>query len=61
MDLIEKYKNEIQSIALFAKRVNFDIENRPIEELLKAWLSDTLVLFRDENKEELMRILKQLV
>jgi hypothetical protein len=60
-ELLVKYKSEIESIVLFAKRINFDIENEPIELLLKAWLNDTLVLFRDENKEELLRIFKQLV
>jgi len=59
--LLEKYKSEIESIVLFAKRINFDIENDPIELLMKAWLNDTLVLYRDENKDELIKILKQLV
>ena len=59
--LLEKYKNEIQSIALFAKRIKFDIENQPIEDLIKGWLNYTLVLFRDENKAELIKILKQLI
>jgi len=36
---LEQYETQIQEIALFAKRINYNIENG-IDELMKLWLQD---------------------
>ena len=59
-ELINKFKNEIQQIALFAKRINFDL-NGDIKELVRLWINDTKCIYSDENKEQVCNILKQLV
>jgi predicted phage-related endonuclease len=56
---IENLSNEIESIVLFAKRINYDM-NKGIDELANLWINDcqkTWAILED-NKEETKRIIK---
>jgi len=60
-ELINKFENEIKSIALFAKRINFDIEKNDIKELVRLYINETKVLYNEENKEQMQMIIKSLI
>ena len=57
---LSQYETQIQEIALFAKRINYNIENG-IDELMKLWLQDGLKFqnFVQDNKEEFTTVTKQ--
>lgn len=57
---LAQYEKQIQEIALFAKRINYNIENG-IDELMKLWLKDGLKFqnFVQDNKEDFIRTTKQ--
>ena len=57
---LAQYENQIQEIALFAKRINYNIENG-IEQLMKLWMQDSLKFrnFVEDNKEDFIRTAKQ--
>jgi dihydroorotase len=57
---LAQYETQIQEIALFAKRINYNIDNG-IEQLMKLWLQDGLKFqnFVEDNKEEFIRTTKQ--
>ena len=57
---LEQYKEEIKSIALFAKRINYNIENG-IDGLMVLWLQDGLKFqnFVEDNKQDFLRTTKQ--
>ena len=57
---LAQYENQIQEIALFAKRINYNIENG-IDELMKLWLQDGQKFknFVEDNKEDFIRTTKQ--
>jgi len=57
---LEQYETQIQEIALFAKRINYNIENG-IDELMKLWLQDGQKFqnFVKDNKEDFIRTTKQ--
>lgn len=61
-DLLLKYNSEIMEIAMFAKRINYNIENG-IEELTRLWLQDGLKfqMFVEDNKQEFMCVTKQFI
>jgi hypothetical protein len=59
-ELINKFENEIKSIALFAKRINFDL-NSDIKELVRLYINETKVLYSEENKEQMQMIIKSLI
>jgi hypothetical protein len=58
---IENYSNEIQSMVLFAKRINYDM-NKGIDELARLWINDCQKTWSilESNKDEAKRIVKQL-
>ena len=55
-----KFSNEINSIALFAKRINFNVETGCMLELTRLWLADNQKLYNaiEDNKDEAKRIIK---
>ena len=57
---LSQYETQIQEIALFAKRINYNIDNG-IDELMKLWLQDGLKFqnFVQDNKEEFTTVTKQ--
>lgn len=57
---LAQYKTQIKEISLFAKRINYNIENG-IEELMKLWFQDGLKFqnFVKDNKEDFIRTTKQ--
>jgi hypothetical protein len=57
---LSQYETQIQEIALFAKRINYNIENG-IDELMKLWLQDGLKFqnFVQDNKKEFTTVTKQ--
>ena len=57
---LSQYETQIQEIALFAKRINYNIENG-IEELMKLWLQEGLKFknFVEDNKKDFIRTTKQ--
>lgn len=57
---LAQYETQIQEIALFSKRINYNIENG-IEELMKLWMQDSLKFrnFVEDNKEDFIRTTKQ--
>jgi len=57
---LEQYETQIQEIALFAKRINYNIENG-IDELMKLLLQDGQKFqnFVKDNKEDFIRTTKQ--
>ena len=57
---LAQYENQIQEIALFAKRINYNIENG-IDELMKLWLQDGLKFrnFIEDNKDDFIRTTQQ--
>ena len=59
-ELLNRYKSEINSIALFAKRINYNL-NEDITELVRLWINDTKQIYSDENKEQVLNILKSIL
>jgi hypothetical protein len=57
---LAQYETQIQEIALFAKRINYNIENG-IGELMKLWIQEGLKFqnFVEDNKEDFIRTTKQ--
>lgn len=57
---LSQYETQIQEVAKFAKRINYNIENG-IDELMKLWLQDGLKFqnFVEDNKEDFIRTTKQ--
>ena len=57
---LSQYENQINEIALFAKRINYNIEDG-IDELIKLWLQNSYKSqkFIDDNKEDFIRTTKQ--
>ena len=57
---LSEYKIQINEIALFAKRINYNIENG-IEELIKLWFKDGIKFqnFVNDNEEDFIRTTKQ--
>ena len=57
---LAQYEKQIQEITLFAKRINYNIENG-IDELMKLWLKDGQKFqnFVQDNKEDFIRTTKQ--
>ena len=57
---LAQYENQIQEIALFAKRINYNIENG-IDELMKLWMQDSLKFrnFIEDNKDDFIRTTQQ--
>jgi hypothetical protein len=58
-----KFKEQINQVALFAKRINFDIENGCMLELMRLWLADNKKMYDaiEDNKDEAKRIIKSLI
>lgn len=56
---LAQYETQINEIALFAKRINYNIENG-IDELMKLWLADGLKFqqFVQDNKADFIRTTK---
>ena len=59
---LSKYSEQIKSIALFAKRINFDSINGDYNDLLSNWIEDgrKFQVNIEANKSEVLRIMKQL-
>lgn len=57
---LEMYQDQIQEIAMFAKRINYNIDNG-IKELVRLWIVDgqKTMNFINDNKKEVQIILKQ--
>lgn len=56
------YSEQINSIKLFAKRINFDSVNGDYNQLLINWIEDgrKFQVNIETNKSEVLRIMKQL-
>ena len=57
---LEMYQDQIQEIAMFAKRINYNIDNG-IKELVRLWIIDgqKIMNFVNDNKKEVQIVLKQ--
>jgi hypothetical protein len=57
---LTQYADQIQEMAMFAKRINYNIENG-IEGLAKLWIQDGLKFqhFVQDNKADFIRTTKQ--
>lgn len=53
-----KYKSEIEELVLFSRRIHFDIETGDVEELVRLWINDNKSFYTEENKKQLMIMLK---
>ena len=53
-------KDTLNSIVLFAKRINYDLDNGSIDELAKLWYEDLQKLYKaiDDNRDEFIKTLK---
>jgi len=60
--ILSNYKSEISEIVLFAKRINYNIENG-IEELMLLWLQNGLKFqqFVEDNKADFIRTTKTFI
>lgn len=59
-ELIIKFESEIKQVALFAKRINFDLRG-DIKELVRLYINDTKVLYYEENAYQMALIMKELI
>jgi hypothetical protein len=59
-DLINKFESDIKEIALFAKRIKFDLSG-DIKELVRLYINDTKVLYYEENAYQMTLIMKSLI
>lgn len=59
---LTQYADQIQEMAMFAKRINYNIENG-IEGLAKLWIQDGLKFqnFVQDNKADFIRTTKQFI
>jgi hypothetical protein len=57
---LEQYKTQINEIAKFSKRINYNIENG-IDELIKLWFQDGKKFqdFVKNNEQDFIRTTKQ--
>ena len=57
---LEMYQDQIQEIAMFAKRINYNIDNG-VKELVRLWIVDgqKTMNFVNDNKKEVQIVLKQ--
>jgi hypothetical protein len=57
---MEMYADQIQEIAMFAKRINYNIDNG-VKELVRLWIVDgqKTMNFIQDNKKEVQTVLKQ--
>lgn len=60
--LLSQYSDQITEIALFAKRINFDL-NGDMKELVRLWLNDSKKFYElvQDNKDDVNRLMKKLV
>lgn len=58
--ILKPYETQINEIARFAKRINYDI-SKGIDDLMKLWLEDgrKFMVFVEDNKEDFVRVQKQ--
>ena len=61
MTQLEKFADQIQDVAMFAKAQRFDIENGDFDQLMKDWVKNRKELYHEDNKEEVKRIIKQFI
>lgn len=59
-ELIIKFESQIKEVALFAKRINFDLSG-DIKELVRLYINDTKVLYYEENAYQMELIMKSLI
>lgn len=59
---LTQYADQIQEMAMFAKRINYNIENG-IEGLAKLWIQDGLKFqnFVEDNKSDFIRTTKKFI
>lgn len=60
MKALDNYQSEIQSVAAYAKAINFDVANGDMVELVRGWLKRTQRMSYDieNNIEDVFRLLK---
>lgn len=60
-EYLNKYGEQIESIASFARAVNFDFEKDNFDQLIKEWIERGRQFNKwiDSNKEEAIRITKE--
>ena len=56
-----RFESEIQQIVLFAKRINFDVDNGDITELIRLWLNDSKQFYHEDNKEFVLSAMKSML
>ena len=59
-ELIIKFESQIKEVALFAKRINFDLSG-DIKELVRLYINDSKVLYYEENAYQMELIMKSLI
>jgi hypothetical protein len=62
-NIMTNFKEEINQLALFAKRINFDVVNGCMLELTRLWLEDNKKMYNviEYNIDDAKRIIKSLI
>jgi len=60
---IEQFAPQIESIATYAKAINFSFETGSIDDLMRSWINRGLKMNNEieNNREDVIRLLKSLV
>ena len=56
-----RFENEIKQIVLFAKRINFDVENGNVKELIRLWLNDSKAFYDADNQEFILSVMQSML
>ena len=56
-----RFKSKMQQIVLFAKRINFDVENGDVTELIRLWLNDSKAFYDADNQEFILSVMKSML
>jgi hypothetical protein len=62
MTTLNSFTNEINSVALFAKRINYNLDNG-IDVLMQLWIADCKKTneFLDSQKEAVVKTIKNII
>ena len=56
-----RFESEMHQIVLFAKRINFDVENGDVTELIRLWLNDSKAFYDADNQEFILSVMKSML
>jgi len=61
MTNLNKYSDQINDLAMFAKANGFNPQTDDILELAKSWIKNRKDFYSEDNKEEVKRLVKQFI